>query len=88
MSELVLIVQYIRQFLVDQSDTGLQYCTINTSWSAISTTHSHIEGSTLGSHPLHGILLVIRGMLISQPPVDLPRDSCSCDNKRVVKFLD
>ena len=35
----------IMQFLVDQFDTGLQYRTINTLRSAISTTHPDIEGS-------------------------------------------
>ena len=53
----------ITQFLVDQFDTGLQYRTINTLRSAISTTHPDIEGSPVGSHPLVSRLL--RGMFTS-----------------------
>ena len=47
----------IVQFLVDHFDTGLQYRTINTLRSAISTTHPDIEGSSVGSHPMVSRLL-------------------------------
>ena len=73
----------IMQFLVDQFDTGLQYRTINTLRSAISTTHPDIEGSPVGSHPLVSRLL--RGMFNSRPPV--PRYSGSWDVRTVVEFL-
>ena len=73
----------IIQFLVDQFDTGLQYRTMNTLRSAISTAHPDIEGSPVGSHPLVSRLL--RGMFNSHPPV--PRYSCSWDVRTVVEFL-
>ena len=78
-------VMNIMQFLVDQVDTGLQYRTINTLRSAISTTHPDIEGSPVGSqsHPLVSRLL--RGMFNSRPPV--PRYSCSWDVRTVVEYL-
>ena len=55
-------VMNIMQFLVDQFDMGLQYCTINTLRSAISTTHPNKEGSPVGSrsHPLVRISTVKR----------------------------
>ena len=73
----------IVQFLVDQFDTGLQYRTINTLRSAISTTHPDIEGSSVGSHPMVSRLL--RGMFNSRPPA--PHYSCSWDVRTVVEFL-
>ena len=73
----------IVQFLVDQFDTGLQYRTINTLRSAISSTHPDIEGSSVGSHPLVSRLL--RGMFNNCPPA--PRYSCSWDIRTVVEFL-
>ena len=62
---------------------GLQYRSINTLRSAISTAHLDIEGSPVGSHPLVSRLL--RGMFNSRPLV--PRYSCSWDVRTVVEFL-
>ena len=73
----------IVQFLVDQFDTGLQYRTINTLRSAISSTHPDIEGSSVGSHPL--VFCLLRGMFNNRPPA--PRYSCSWDIRTVVEFL-
>ena len=73
----------IMQFSVNQLYTGLQYCTINTLRSAISTTHPDNDVSPVGSHPLVSCLL--KGMFNSQPPT--PRYSFSWDIRTVVKFL-
>ena len=73
----------IMQFLTDQFDSGLQYRTVNTLRSAISTTHPEIEGSAVGSHPL--VSRLMKGMFNSRPPA--PRYTSSWDVREVVSFL-
>ena len=50
-------VQPFLEFLTSLFQEGLQYRTINTIRSAVSMTHSHIEGSPIGQHPLVSRLL-------------------------------
>ena len=61
------IVASIIEFLTDQFDLGLQYCTINTIRSSISTTHPGIEGTAVGSHPL--VSRLMRGIFNCRPPI-------------------
>jgi len=71
------------QFLVDQFDAGLQYCSINTLRSAISMTHATIDGTAVGCHSL--ISLLLKGIFNTRPP--LPRYSQSWDVRIVINFL-
>ena len=73
----------VLQFLAEQFDTGLQYRTVNTLRSAISTTHPNIDGMAVGRHPLVSRLL--RGMFNLRPPS--PHYSHSWDVRIVVRFL-
>ena len=73
----------VLQFLAEQFDSGLQYRSVNTLRSAISTTHPNIDGLAVGRHPLVSRLL--RGMFNLRPPS--PRYSYSWDVRVVVNFL-
>ena len=73
----------VLQFLAEQFDTGLQYRSVNTLRSAISTTHPNIDGMAVGRHPLVSRLL--RGMFNLRPPS--PRYSHPWDVRIVVNFL-
>ena len=68
-------ISNILQFLDEQFDTGLQYRSVNTLRSAISTTHTNIDGMAVGRHPLVSRLL--KGMFNVRPP--LPHYSHSWD---------
>ena len=50
-------ISNILQFLAEQFDTGLQFCSVNALRSAISTMHTSIDGMTVGRHPLVSRLL-------------------------------
>ena len=73
----------ILEFLADQFDLGLQYRSLNTLRSAISTSHAQIDSVNVGSHPLVSRLL--KGMFNARPPA--PRYSDSWDVTRVVQYL-
>ena len=73
----------ILEFLADQFDLGLQYCSLNTLRSAISTSHAQIDSVNVGSHPIVSRLL--KGMFNARPPA--PRYSDSWDVTRVVQYL-
>jgi len=71
------------EFLTDQFDLGLQYRTINTIRSSISSTHPDIEGLAIGNHPL--VSRLMKGMFNSRPPV--PKYNSSWNIETVVSFL-
>ena len=73
----------VLQFLADQFDLGLQYRSVITLRSSISTTHPNIDGLAVGCHPLVSRLL--RGMFTLWPPS--PHYSYSWDVRVVVNFL-
>ena len=73
----------IMEFLTDQFDSGLQYRTINTIRSSISTTHPDIDGTAVGTHPL--VSRLMKGMFNCRPPA--PRYNNSWDIESVVGFL-
>ena len=76
-------VASIMEFLTDQFDLGLQYRTINTMRSSISTTHPGIEGTAVGSHPL--VSRLMRGMFNCRPPI--PRYDRSWSIGTVIDFF-
>ena len=63
----------VLEFLADQFDLGLQYRSLNTLRSAISTSHPQLDNVNVGSHPLVSRLL--KGMFNARPPA--PRLSVS-----------
>ena len=71
------------EFLADQFDLGLQYRSLNTLRSAISTSHSKVDSHNVGSHPL--VSRLMKGMFNARPPA--PRYSGSWDVSVVVEFL-
>ena len=73
----------ILEFLADQFDLGLQYRSLNTLRSAISTSHAQIDSVNVGSHPVVSRLL--RGMFNARPPA--PRYSESWNVAMVVQYL-
>ena len=54
------------EFLANQFDSGLQYRSVDTLHSAISTSHSKVDNHNIGSHPLVSRLL--KGMFNAKPP--------------------
>ena len=76
-------VASIMEFLTDQFDLGLQYRTINTMRSSISTTHPGIKGTAVGSHPL--VSWLMRGMFNCRPP--MPRYERSWNIGTVIDFF-
>ena len=76
-------VASIVEFLTDQFDLGLQYRTINTMRSSISTTHPGIEGTAVGSHPL--VSRLMRGMFNCRPP--MPRYDRSWNIGTMIDFF-
>ena len=73
----------ILEFLADQFDLGLQYRSLNTLRSAISTSHAQIDSVNVGSHPVVSRLL--RGMFNARPPA--PHYSESWNVAMVVQYL-
>ena len=71
------------EFLADQFDLGIQYRSLNTLRSAISTSHSKVDSHNVGSHPL--VSRLMKGMFNARPPA--PRYSGSWDVSVVVEFL-
>ena len=71
------------EFLADQFDLGLQYRSLNTLRSAISTSHPQLDNVNVGSHPLVSRLL--KGMFNARPPA--PRLSVSWDVAVVVEYF-
>ena len=73
----------VLEFLTDNFDLGLQYRTVNTLRSAISTTHATIDNHTVGTHPL--VVRLLKGMFNTRPPV--PRYNGAWDVTPVVQSL-
>jgi len=70
-------------FLADQYDLGLQYHSLNTLRSALSTTHPQVDHVNVGSHPL--VQRLLKGMFNTRPPV--PRYNESWDVSLAVEYL-
>ena len=66
LGETITPISNILQFLAKQFDTGLQYRSVNTLRSAISTTHSSIDGLAVGKAcltcALHYHTILIHGI--------------------------
>lgn len=73
----------ILDFLLEQFDAGKQYRTINTVRSAISMTHSEVDGVQVGQHPL--VTRFLMGVFNSRPPA--PRYSSTWDVNIVLSYL-
>ena len=73
----------ILEFLADNFDLGLQYYTLNTLCSAISTTHSKVDDYSVGKHPL--VVRLLKGMFNARLPT--PRYNNSWEVTPVVDFL-
>ena len=71
------------EFVTDQFDLGLQYRSLNTLRSEISTYHPQLNNVNVGSHPLVSKLL--KGMFNARPPA--PRHNVSWDVAVVVEYL-
>ena len=73
----------VLEFLCEQFRSGKQYRTINTIRSAISMTHSEIDGTRVGQHPL--VSRFLKGVFNSRPPT--PRYSATWDVDVVLTYL-
>ena len=62
---------------------GLQYRSINTAGSAVSVTHTQVDGVPIGKHPL--VTRLMKGVYNSRPPA--PRYSSSWDVGQVTTYL-
>ena len=76
-------MKYFLEFLTSLYKEGLQYRTINTIRSAVSSTHDHIEGAPIGKHPL--VSRLFRGIHNLRPPQ--PRYTVTWDVDMVVEYL-
>ena len=76
-------LKYIVQFLTDEFDKGLSYSTINSYRSAISTTHSPIDGMPVGQNPV--IVRLLKGMFNMRPSI--PKYAVTWDVCKVLEFL-
>ena len=64
-------------FLADLFEQGLQHRSINTIRSAVSMSHSHIEGVPIGQHPL--VTRLLKGIYNSRPPQPRYTDTWNVD---------
>ena len=74
----------ILEFLYEQFQAGKQYRTINAIRSAISMTHTELDGCRVGQHPL--VCCFLKGVFNSRPP--MPRYSLTWDVDVVLSFLE
>ena len=77
-------VQPFLDFLTFLFQEGLQYRSINTIRSAVSSTHQSIEGIPIGQHPL--VKQLLRGVYNSRPPQ--PRCTHIWDVNLVLEHLE
>ena len=73
----------ILDFLLEEYNTGKQYRTLNTIRSAISMTHSEVDGVRVGQHEI--VSRFMKGIFNSRPP--LPRYTSTWDVDIVLKYL-
>ena len=73
----------ILEFLLEQFNMGKQYRTINSLRSAISMTHSEVDGSRVGQHPL--VSRFLKGVFNSRPPA--PKYSSTWDVDIVLDYI-
>ena len=59
-------VRHFLNLLTSLFQEGLQYCTINSIRSAVSSTHQPLDGAPIGQHPL--VKQLLRGAYNSRPP--------------------
>ena len=71
------------EFLASQFEQGKQYRTINSYRSAISTTHSPIDGVVVGKHPL--VSRLMKGIHNQRPPQ--PRYAATWDVQVVLRHI-
>ena len=66
----------ILEFLYEEFQAGKQYWTVNTFRSAISMTHTELDGRRVSQHPL--VCRFLRGVFNARPPMPkiLPRMGC------------
>ena len=73
----------VLEFLLIQFEKGKQYRTINGLRSAISMTHSEVDGVKLGQHPL--VVRFLKGIFNARPPA--PKYSVTWDVDSVLQYL-
>ena len=73
----------ILEFLLEEFNSGKQYRTLNTARSAISMTHSEVDGVRVGQHEI--VSHFMKGLFNSRPP--LPRYTSTWDVDIVLKYL-
>ena len=76
-------VNALANYLAKLFSDGLQHRSINTARSAISMTHSHVEGLPLGKH--QAVSRIMRGIYNSRPPT--PKYTVTWDVRAVTSFL-
>ena len=76
-------IKFFLDFLAELFDQGLQHRSINTIRSAVSMTHSQLEGVPIGQHPL--VTRLLKGVYNLRPP--MPRYSSTWDVGMVTKYL-
>ena len=76
-------VRFFLDFLAELFEQGLQYRSINTVRSAVSMTHTKVEGVPIGQHPLVSRLL--KGIHNTRPPQ--PRYHSTWDVEMVTEFI-
>lgn len=73
----------VLEFLCEEFEAGKQYRTINTLRSAISMTHTEVDGARVGQHTL--VTRLLKGVYNSRPPA--PRYSSTWDVSVVLEFI-
>ena len=76
-------IENVLEFLTDQFHQGKKYSTLNIYRSAISTTHTPVDGFQVGKHPL--VSRLMKGAFNLRPPK--PRHAGRWDVKQVLDFL-
>ena len=76
-------IKFFLDFLAELFDQGLQHRSINIIRSAVSMTHSQLEGVPIGQHPL--VTRLLKGVYNLRPP--MPRYSSTWDVGMVTKYL-
>lgn len=74
----------VLEFLLLEFEAGKQYRTINTTRSAISMTHTEVDGVRIGQHPL--VTRMLKGIFNSRPPK--PRYTSTWDVDFVLSYYE
>ena len=76
-------VSKVLEFLLEEFNVGKQYRTLNTIRSAISMTHSEVDGVRIGQHEI--VSRFMKGIFNSRPP--MPRYTSTWNVDIILRYL-